>query len=150
MLRVTRLRTIRAAALLAVLLAPTMMFLLLPATVYAQQHEEHVPPPPTGLESNLVLNGIEIITGLAAAAVAFQAALAYREGRLGKGMTWVAVGMIVMSVGHLILVVRREGVDPLGFLGAAGSYIAFSLAVFASFTASAWGFWMIRKAALSR
>jgi hypothetical protein len=132
-----------------VLLVPTLMFVLLPATAYAQ-HEEHVPPPPTGLESNLVLNGIEIITGLAAAAVAFQAALAYREGRLGKGMTWVAVGMIVMSVGHLILVVRREGFDPLGFLGVAGSYVAFSLAVFASFTASAWGFWTIRKAALSR
>ena len=149
MVRVPRLRAVRVASMLAVVLVPTMLFLLLPATAYAQ-HEEHLPPPPAGLESNLVLNGIEIITGLAAAAVAFQAALAYREGRLGKGMTWVAVGMIVMSVGHLILVTRREGVDPLGFLGPAGSYIAFSLAVFASFTASAWGFWTIRKAALSR
>jgi hypothetical protein len=140
-------RTVRVASLLTVLLVP-MMFVLLPATAYAQ-HEGHVAPPP-GLESNLVLNGIEIITGLAAAAVAFQAALAYREGSLGKGMTWVAVGMIVMSVGHLILVVRREGVDPLGFLGPVGSYIAFSAAVFVSFIASAWGFWTIRKAALSR
>jgi hypothetical protein len=129
------------------LLVP-MLFVLLPSTAYAQ-HEEHVAPP-SGLESNLVLNGIEIITGLAAAAVAFQAALAYREGRLGKGMTWVAIGMIVMSVGHLILVVRREGLDPLGFLGPVGSYIAFSAAVFLSFIASAWGFWTIRKAALSR
>ena len=146
--RVPRLRSVRVASALAVLLVPTVLFLM-PAAAYAQ-HEEHLPPPPAGLESNLVLNGIEIITGLAAAAVAFQAALAYREGRLGKGMTWVAIGMIVMSVGHLILVVRREGVDPLGFLGPVGSYVAFSVAVFISFIASAWGFWTIRKAALSR
>jgi hypothetical protein len=106
--------------------------------------------PPPGIESNLFLNGIEIFTGLAAAAVAFQAALAYREGRLGKGMTWVAVGMTIMSVGHLILVVRRVSFDPLGFLGATGSFVAFSCAVFTSFIASAWGFWTIRKAALSR
>jgi hypothetical protein len=149
MVPVPSVRAVRVASMLAVLLVPTMMFLLLPATVYAQ-HEGHLPPPPAGLESNLVLNGIEIITGLAAAAVAFQAALAYREGRLGKGMTWVAIGMIVMSVGHLILVVRREGVDPLGFLGPVGSYVAFSVAVFISFLASAWGFWTIRKAAMSR
>ena len=149
MVRVPRLRTVRVASMLAVVLVPTMLFLLLPVAAYAQ-HEGHLPPPPAGLESNLVLNGIEIITGLAAAAVAFQAALAYREGRLGKGMTWVAIGMIVMSVGHLILVVRREGVDPLGFLGPVGSYVAFSGAVFISFIASAWGFWTIRKAALSR
>ena len=149
MVRVPRLRTVRIASMLAVVLVPTMLFLLLPVAAYAQ-HEGHLPPPPAGLESNLVLNGIEIITGLAAAAVAFQAALAYREGRLGKGMTWVAIGMIVMSVGHLILVVRREGVDPLGFLGPIGSYVAFSFAVFISFIASAWGFWTIRKAAMSR
>jgi len=149
MSRVRGLRTVRVASMLAVLVLPTVMFFALPGTAYAQ-HEEHVAPPPADLQSSLILNGIEIITGVAAAAVAFQAALAYREGRLGKGMTWVAVGMTVMSVGHLILVVRREGFDPLGFLGIAGSYIAFSVAVFASFTASAWGFWMIRKAALSR
>lgn len=147
--RIRSVRTVRFASMLAVLLAPTIMFLLQSATVYAQ-HEGHLPPPPAGLESNLVLNAIEIITGLAAAAVAFQAALAYREGRLGKGMTWVAVGMIVMSVGHVILVVRREGIDPLGFLGPVGSYVAFAAAVFISFIASAWGFWTIRKAAMSR
>lgn len=104
----------------------------------------------SGIESNLILNGTEILTGLAAAAVAFQAALAYREGLLGKGMTWVAVGMTVMSIGHLILVVRRLSFDPLGFLGVTGSFVAFSCAVFASFMASAWGFWIIRKAAMSR
>jgi hypothetical protein len=136
--------------MLAVLLAPVVA-LLLSTAVYAQgEHEGHLPPPPPGLESNTVLNTIEIITGVAAAAVAFQAALAYREGRLGKGMTWVAVGMIVMSVGHVILVVRREGIDPLGFLGPVGSYVAFAGAVFISFIASAWGFWTIRKAAMSR
>jgi hypothetical protein len=58
--------------------------------------------------------------------------------------------MTVMSVGHLILVVRRVSFDPLGFLGATGSFVAFSFAVFASFIASAWGFWTIRKAATSR
>ena len=142
MSRILSLRPVRLAFAFAIFLLPT--------TVFAQQHDEHSPAPPPGIESSLILNGIEIITGLAAAAVAFQVALAYREGRLGKGMTWVAVGMIVMSVGHLILVVRREGVDPLGFLGATGSFVAFSFAVFASFTASAWGFWSIRKAAMSR
>ena len=139
MLRILSPRTVRVALVLAVLVLPVAVF---------AQHDEHAPPP--GIESNLILNGFEILTGVAAAAVAFQAALAYREGRLGKGMTLVAVGMTVMAVGHLILVIRREGIDPLGFLGATGSFIAFSFAVFASFIASAWGFWMIRKAALSR
>ena len=37
--------------------------------------------------------------------------------------------------------------DPLGFLGSTGSFIAFSLAVFASFISSAAGFYLIRKAA---
>ena len=144
------LRSVRVASMLAVLLAPVVA-LLLSTAVYAQgEHEGHLPPAPPGLESNTVLNTIEIITGVAAAAVAFQAALAYREGRLGKGMTWVAIGMIVMSVGHVILVVRREGIDPLGFLGPVGSYVAFAGAVFISFIASAWGFWTIRKAAMSR
>ena len=141
MFRILSLRSVRLALVLAVLVLPT--------TLFAQQ-DEHSPAPPPGIESNLILNGVEILTGLAAAAVAFQAALAYREGLLGKGMTWVAVGMTVMSIGHLILVVRRVSFDPLGFLGAAGSFIAFSFAVFASFTASAWGFWTIRKAAISR
>jgi hypothetical protein len=53
-----------------------------------------------------------------------------------------------MAVGHLILVAQRFfHMDPLGFLGSAGSFIAFSLAVFASFTSSAVGFYLIRKAA---
>ncbi len=131
----------------SVRLASALAALVLPTTLFAQPHST---APPVGLESNLILNGIEILTGLAAAFVAFQAALAYREGRLGKGMSWVAVGMTVMAVGHLILVVRRVSFDPLGFLGATGSFLAFSLAVFASFIASAWGFWTIRKAAMSR
>ena len=149
MLRSRSLRPVRAALMLAVLLAPLALF---SATIYAQgdEHAGHLPPPPAGLESNTILNAVEIITGLAAAAVAFQAALAYREGRLGKGMTFVAIGMIVMAVGHVILVVRRVGIDPLGFLGPVGSYVAFAGAVFLSFIASAWGFWTIRKAAMSR
>ena len=140
MLRILSARTVRLGLLVAVL--------ALPVTAFAQ-HEAHSAAD-SGIESNAILNGLEILTGMAAAAVAFQAALAYREGQLGKGMTWVAVGMTVMSLGHLILVVKREGLDPLGFLGATGSFIAFSCAVFASFLASAFGFWMIRKAALSR
>jgi hypothetical protein len=139
MLRVLKSRAVRLAAVLMVVALPVVL---------RAQHDQHSPAPRSDIEGNLVLNGIEILTGLAAAAVAFQAALAYREGRLGKGMTWVAVGMTVMSVGHLILVVRRMSFDPLGFLGTTGSFIAFSCAVFASFLASAWGFWMIRKAAI--
>jgi hypothetical protein len=143
MLRMLRLRAVRRAVLLTILLVPA-------APLFAQHDmgamggSEAAPP---DIQGNLVLNGIEIVTGVAAALVAFQAALAYREGSLGRGMTWVAVGMTVMSVGHLILVVRRVSFDPLGFLGATGSFIAFSLAVFLSFGASAWGFWTIRKAA---
>lgn len=140
MLRVFSPGTVRVGVMLAVLVLPAIAF---------AQHEEHVNPPPT-IESNLILNAIEILTGIAAAGVAFQAALAYREGRLGRGMTWVAIGMTIMSVGHLILVVRRVSFDPLGFLGETGSFVAFSLAVFASFMASAWGFWTIRKAARAR
>ena len=139
MLRIGSAVTNRTASVLAAL--------VLPATALAQ-HVDHNPPP--AIEGSLIINGLEILTGLAAAAFAFQAALAYREGRLGKGMTWVAIGMVVMSIGHLILVVRRLTGDPLGFLGATGSFIVFSCAVFASFAASAWGFWMIRKAAVSR
>jgi hypothetical protein len=144
MMRLLRLRAVRRAVLLTVL--------LLPATPLFAQHDMGAMAggegaAPADIQGNLVLNGIEIVTGVAAALVAFQAALAYREGSLGKGMTWVAVGMTVMPVGHLILVVRRVSFDPLAFLGTTGSFIAFSLAVFLSFGASAWGFWTIRKAA---
>ncbi len=97
--------------------------------------------------SNLFLNLFEVVAGFAAALMAFASARTYREGRLGKGMTWVAVGMLIMAFGHLILVVRRTAkVDPLSFLGDTGSIIAFFLAVFASFIASALGFWLIRRA----
>jgi hypothetical protein len=101
-----------------------------------------------GIQNNAALNTTEILLGLAAAVMAFQAALAYRDGKLGRGMTWVAVGMVIMAIGHFILVVRRLfSFDPLGFLGETGSFVAFSLAVFLSFLASAFGFWTIRKSA---
>ena len=120
--------------------------LLAPALALAQHMGMHGTEP---IENNTFLNCTEVLTGLAAAVVAFQAALAYREGTLGKGMTWVAVGMVIMSVGHFVLVIKRFiGFDPFGFLGHTGSFIAFSLAVFASFGASAAGFWMMRKAAM--
>src|SRR5437868_13651604 len=88
-----RLVMVRILSLGPVRLALVLAVLVIPATVLAQ-HEEHMPATPAGIEGNLVLNAIEILTGIAAAAVAFQAALAYREGLLGKGMTWVAVGKI--------------------------------------------------------
>jgi hypothetical protein len=120
--------------------------LVLASGLALAQHNGHEPPP--DIQQNFLINFTEITTGFAAALLAFQAALAFREGRLGKGMTWVAVGMVVMAIGHLILVVRRfAGVDPLGFLGPTGSFVAFSIAVFASFIASAFGFWSIRRAA---
>jgi hypothetical protein len=114
--------------------------------VAAMAHQQGSPP--NAITSNPILNITEVLTGLAAAFVAFQAALAYREGRMGRGITWVAVGMVIMAVGHFILVVQRYfHMDPLGFLGSTGSFIAFSLAVFASFISSAAGFYLIRKAA---
>jgi hypothetical protein len=107
--------------------------------------QHHAPAP---AESSLLLNGIEVATGLVAAVMSFQAALAYREGLLGKGVTWVSVGMVLMAVGHLVLVIRRvAGVDPFAFAGQTGSFVLFSLAVFASFGASAFGFYLIRGAA---
>jgi hypothetical protein len=121
---------------------------LVASVALGQEHGDHHPAAPAAIHDNPVLNAGEIITGLLAAVVAFQAAMAYREGRLGKGVTWVAVGMVIMSVGHFILVAKRvAGFDLLGFLGATGSFIAFSVAVFSSFLASAYGFWQIRKAA---
>ena len=109
---------------------------------------QHDGSPPTTIATNPILNITEVLTGLAAAFVAFQAAVAYREGRIGRGITWVAVGMVIMAVGHFILVSRRFfHLDPLGFLGSTGSSVAFSLAVFASFISSAAGFYLIRKAA---
>ncbi len=109
--------------------------------------QHHAPPPPD-IQSNLALNSIEIVTGLAASAMAFQAALAYRAGRLGKGMLWVTLGMVIMAVGHIILVLKRIAhFDVLGFLGDTGSFIGFSVAVFASFVFSGLGFWMIRHQA---
>ncbi len=123
--------------------------LLLPSLVGAQ-HAGHHPAPPAGAQDNPLLNAGEILTGLLAAVVAFQAALAYREGRLGKGVTWVAVGMVIMSIGHFILVAKRYAhFDVLGFLGESGSFVAFSFAVFSSFLASAFGFWQIRRAAVA-
>lgn len=117
--------------------------LLTPALAWAQ-HQHHQP---SDIQQNAFLNLTEVVTGLAAAVVAFQAALAYREGRLGKGMTWVAVGMIIMSVGHLILAVKRMvGVDPLALFGPSGGFVVFSIAVFASFVSSAFGFWLVRRA----
>jgi hypothetical protein len=123
--------------------AMTVGSLLFPAGALAQ-HDASAPT----ITSNPILNITEVLTGLAAAFVAFQAAVAYREGRIGRGITWVAVGMVIMAVGHFILVSRRFfHLDPLGFLGSTGSAIAFSLAVFASFISSAAGFYLIRKAA---
>jgi hypothetical protein len=117
---------------------------LVPVVAVAQQHGSLS----NTITSNPILNITEVLTGLAAAFVAFQAAVAYREGRLGRGITWVALGMVIMAVGHFILVAQRFlHIDPLGFLGSTGSFIAFSLAVFASFTSSAAGFYLIRKAA---
>lgn len=124
--------------------AVTVGFYLFPAAALAQ----HDGSAPSAITSNPILNITEVLTGLAAAFVAFQAAVAYRQGRIGRGITWVAVGMVIMAVGHLILVSQRFfHVDPLGFLGSTGSFIAFSLAVFASFISSAAGFYLIRKAA---
>ena len=115
-----------------------------PAVAMAQ----HDASPPDTVTSNPLLNITEVLTGLAAAFVAFEAAVAYREGRIGRGITWVAIGMVIMALGHFILVARRLfHVDPLGFLGATGSFVVFSLAVFASFASSAVGFYLIRKAA---
>jgi hypothetical protein len=112
------------------------------------QHEGHHPEPPPAITANPLINALEAVTGLLAAVVAFLAALAYREGRLGRGMTWVAAGMVIMSIGHFILVAKRFiRFDPLGFLGETGSFVAFSLAVFASFLSSAYGFWVIRRVA---
>jgi len=123
-----------------------MLTALLWPAVASAQHAAHQGVP--DIQGNLGINATEIVTGLAAAVVAFQAALAYREGKLGKGMSWVAVGMVIMSVGHFILVSKRFlDIDPLGFLGQTGSFVAFSFAVFASFTASAFGFWLMRRAA---
>ena len=95
----------------------TVGFFLLPAAALAQ----HDGSPPTTITSNPILNITEVLTGLAAAFIAFQAAVAYREGRIGRGITWVAVGMVIMAVGHFILVSRRFfHLDPLGFLGSTG------------------------------
>lgn len=138
MRRPTRSR-LRLALLAAAMALPSLAF---------AQHAGHHPVAPAGAQDNPALNAGEILTGLLAAVVAFQAALAYREGRLGRGMTWVAVGMVIMSIGHFILVAKRYAhFDVLGFLGESGSFIAFSFAVFASFLASAFGFWQIRRAA---
>jgi hypothetical protein len=124
--------------------AMTVSSIVLPATVMAQ----HDVTSPDTITSNPLLNITEVLTGLAAAFVAFEAAVAYRKGRIGRGITWVAVGMVIMALGHFILVARRLfHVDLLGFLGSTGSFIVFSLAVFASFTSSAAGFYLIRKAA---
>jgi hypothetical protein len=124
--------------------AMTVGFFLLPAAALAQ----HDGSSTSTITTSPILNITEVLTGLSAAFVAFQAAVAYREGRIGRGITWVAVGMVIMAVGHFILVSRRFfHIDPLGFLGATGSSVAFSLAVFASFISSAAGFYLIRKAA---
>jgi hypothetical protein len=123
--------------------APAVGSLLSPAVALAQ----HASPAAT-ITSNPFLNITEVLTGLAAAFVAFQAAVVYRQGRIGQGITWIAVGMVIMAVGHFILVARRLfQLDPLGFLGSTGSFIAFSLAVFSSFISFAAGFYLIRKAA---
>jgi len=99
------------------------------------------------VKENILLNSTEVFLGLCAAAMAFATAQVLRGGRLGKGMTWVAVGMVIMAIGHLILVVRRVGkFDPLAFLGETGSVIGFFLAVFCSFSASIFGFWLMRRA----
>ena len=125
--------------LLSVVLT-VVALLLSPSTAFAKAASYDV-------GSNLFLNSFEVVAGFAAALMAFASARTYREGRLGKGMTWVAVGMTIMAFGHLILVVRRTAkFDPLGFLGTTGSILAFFCAVFASFIASALGFWLIRRA----
>lgn len=132
-----------AAIATAVVVGLPALALAQPADAAAQSiHAAHGA---TNIQANPVLNGIEIVTGIAASLMALQAALAYRARLLGKGMLWVTIGMMVMAVGHIILVLQRvASFDVLGFLGHTGSFIGFSLAVFISFAASAYGFWVIR------
>jgi hypothetical protein len=129
--------------------AGTLLLVLFAAASAAAQpagHAQHMPG--YEMQTNLTLNLTEIVTGIAASLMAFQAALAYREGRLGRGMTWVSVGMVIMAIGHIILVLQRIAhFDVLGFLGPSGSFVAFSIAVFASFISSGFGFWLIRHEA---
>jgi hypothetical protein len=78
--------------------AMTVGFFLLPAAALAQ----HDGSSTSTITTSPILNITEVLTGLSAAFVAFQAAVAYREGRIGRGITWVAVGMVIF-----ILVSRR-------------------------------------------
>jgi hydrogenase-4 membrane subunit HyfE len=116
-----------------------IIILLLPSTALAKGSGYDV-------GTNLFLNSFEVVAGFAAALLAYASARTHRKRSIGKGMTFVAVGMGIMAIGHLILALRRTAkFDPLGFLGESGSVLAFFLAVFASFLASATGFWLIRR-----
>lgn len=134
-----------AVVALAVVLGIPVLALAEPAAAAPQSvHQAHA----SNIQANPVLNGIEVVTGIAASLMALQAALAYRARLLGKGVLWVTIGMMVMAVGHIILVLQRvASFDLLGFLGSTGSFVGFSLAVFLSFAASAYGFWVIRSQA---
>lgn len=136
---VSTLGSVSKLTFLSILGAICGLFLLVPNTAQAASGYQ--------VGTNYFLNAFEVVAGFTAALMAFASARTYREGQLGKGMTWVAIGMVIMAFGHLILVIRRTAqFDPLGFLGDAGSVLAFFIAVFASFIASSLGFYLIRRA----
>ena len=87
---------------------------------------------------------IECVLGLVASVFGILAARASMGGKLSTAIMWIVVGLITMSIGHMIMAYDSfHGGDIMTtILGSIGD-IVFRIVVIFSFAASIIGFWRI-------
>jgi hypothetical protein len=92
---------------------------------------------------NLVM--AEVVLGFVAAILGVLAARASYGGKLSAAITWIVVGLITMSIGHMIMAYDLlNGGNIMGeIFGALLGGILFRVAVIFSFSASIIGFWKL-------
>lgn|GEM_PF-4202882 len=88
---------------------------------------------------------IEVVLGLVASIFGIMAARASMGGKLSVAITWIVVGLITMSIGHMIMAYDSfNGGDIMNtILGAPLGDIVFRIVVIFSFASSIIGFWRI-------
>lgn len=122
----------------------TLLVLFLPRSLGAQPHAME----PDAARHWLSL--VEIPVLATAVVFGFLTARALRGGRLGTGMRLIAWGFLVMAVGHLSMQIEAlTGVSPIAaLLGRRGGQAAWVVALVATWTLTATGFYRLYRASV--